>query len=396
MRPCESCGATNWGEEIRVPCTIVAPTTIFRTALAERCCLTTGCDTTLRIDGEEYFFLRKGRWNSPQFVDPSKHEGVWLGLDVGRHELGFHWQLLYTTLYDIFGGAKTWHSAWTSCCEQIWDLTTEALTDKQFNVLQQQYKVFQQATMDFRDLQMIDFKQAFHCPHGLKHMSVDGICLSCHVRDMRLVRPWWWDGNTEAPLVYGSKHADRMVVPTKAFRDALRSLSRVKGGLLHDEFQQLMSELSESEVAREQVLANFLDLCVNRDNEDRVTTAEWARRFVYNLGSGSPACAYLPPAAYAVVEHWIKEALDPKAHPRVEADCIVLHKVMVWTDGKRRSPAQKDLDHAAVCIAVITSVLEVCALVSSWLRTCLCDACICVCASRCLLFYSRLGFLPLR
>ena len=50
------------------------------------------------------------------------------------------------------------------------------LEDVQIAALRGQHKTFQQATMDFCDLQRIDYKQAFHCSHGMKHCSVDGIC----------------------------------------------------------------------------------------------------------------------------------------------------------------------------------------------------------------------------
>lgn len=222
------------------------------------------CAGRLHVDGEEFFILRKAAWYSDAFLAPfldpqsSASFAPWQlsHINPKRHELAFRWSLLYEALSRVLGGNSNWLAEWTQICWNLRHHSDPSPLESQMLALKNQYPAFQSATMDFCDLQHIDFKQAFHCPHGMRHCSMDGILVSCHVRDTHFVRPWGPDPDAE--IAFGSTHTSRVLVPSKKLRDALRTFAKV--GLSPGELQGLLDSLSASKYERERDLGQLLAL----------------------------------------------------------------------------------------------------------------------------------------
>ena len=236
--------------------------------------------------------------------------------------------------------------------------STVLLEDVQIAALRGQHKTFQQATMDFCDLQRIDYKQAFHCSHGMKHCSVDGIVISCHVRDTHMVRPWAADPESE--IVWGSTHAARTALPTRARRAELMKL--VKDGLPGHELDTLVGALSTSASPLEAEFADLLRVCTKEVTDGKGSDVYVAQKhaafFFKNIAADSPATALLRPWAEAVVDRWLGgEPLTSADRAELPTACPALCELITWADNQRRAPTGAGA--AAAVVKVLSEFLKV-------------------------------------
>lgn len=80
--------------------------------------------------------LRKGAWHSDAFLrpilqcasNPNLERALeraiasfrkWKSVNMARHELAFHWPLMYHALDDVLRGNHTWLSYWHGFCNQV-------------------------------------------------------------------------------------------------------------------------------------------------------------------------------------------------------------------------------------------------------------------------------------
>lgn len=139
--PCSSCHAVNWGVEQTGPaCQVVLSSAVVETRFTSRQCqghLEDGseCPGQLTADGKEFGVLRA--------TDQ---------LAFG-HDLLYHWSDRLAAGY-----SDTWHAHWL-----LTILKDKSLTRPQQDQLWRRKGAWSNATLDFIQLQMIDWFNGFRC-----------------------------------------------------------------------------------------------------------------------------------------------------------------------------------------------------------------------------------------
>ena len=141
VQPCGHCGLVNWGEEeLEAPCTVVLPSALVCTSFAWRACSTelddgSICPGQLQVDGKEHALLRQ------------------TGTLAISHEVLYHWIDRLAT-----GHPDTWTSSWLLTL-----LHDRHRTDDQKRRLFELKQLWSNATLDFLQLQCIDYDAGFRC-----------------------------------------------------------------------------------------------------------------------------------------------------------------------------------------------------------------------------------------
>ena len=148
--------------------------------------------------------------------------------------MALHWQLLGNDLQQLAKG-RSWRDLWL---EHVHNAEQGGkLSKAQQAALMGLYKHYQQATMDFEQLQDGDMLSELCCTCDNPHTNLicDGVAVSCLLRNMHL-QAAHYPRLGDVHVVRGSKFQDRVHVRAKSVRDALWKFTEVArgGGMQHD------------------------------------------------------------------------------------------------------------------------------------------------------------------
>lgn len=154
--------------------------------------------------------------------------------------------------------------------------------------------MWQNCTLDFLQLQCIDYHAAFWCIHGTKYLTGDGITLGFHIWRSLFWTPWAAVPGSEP--VRGSKPTARYLVPTAALRKLLYRFA--KEGLPDAELADLRQGVHNSATAGS--LLPFLQCEPGGWAQCRVPPKAW-RPVLESLGTTAPECVLLPTVVHDVI-----------------------------------------------------------------------------------------------
>jgi len=247
------------------------------TKFAYRQCNTPGCKGFMEVDGKEYALLR---------------------YSIKRC---FSYEMLYQ--WESSCGVKgiAW---WTFFRDTLLKYHGVAVRRRR-TLMQNVYKQFMRATMDFIQLHDVDYRASFSCSHGAQSLQFDGITIGFHRDRCCLTAPW--TASSEGQSVAGSSFQERVFVQEHRHRAALISLA-AKQGLATEDLRELQNSIRSLPASRaEHTLLPFLDRCIPIDNKYHAAPVD--RDMLHNVGSTTPACQLLRPAAWPVVEQLIGGAV---------------------------------------------------------------------------------------
>jgi hypothetical protein len=190
---CSECGASDWSEEVLgEECTVFLIGGLALVRFAERNCRSKGCNGRNTVDGIELGVLRRSA------------------------KLAFSHELLWDWSHRVSTAGESWFSHWRAAVERC-SVSEQQKAVWMFRCLSQ----YQEACLDFVQLQRIDFNAAFRCSCK-GGVTADGITLGFHLDQMRLVSMLQASSDeAEAEVVRGSLFSERIFVRTAAFRYAI-------------------------------------------------------------------------------------------------------------------------------------------------------------------------------
>ncbi len=274
---CTSCGMCAWSEEMSrpdKPSLVFLRNAVVYTEFYLKKCTTLGCDGELTVDGKEYAVLRKS------------------------DTIALSYLLLYSWENDCGVKGETWFGFWRKA---LMDIVTHGDEQKR-EWIKNLYQPFQQATLDFLQLQKIDYRSGFCCPHGFKSVQVDGITLGCHKDKCCLTQPWL--AQVASYDTCGSLFKDRTFVSDKRARNLLLQFSdmtkKQPPGLDASEMRQLEGLLAGMG-PRGEALVQLVRRCGPLMDGKHRASAPY-RELLYNLATTAPACMLMKPALWSTLE----------------------------------------------------------------------------------------------
>jgi len=162
--------------------------------------------------------------------------------------------------------------------------------------------MFEEATLDFIQLQQLNFAAAFSCSHGVADLTADGLTLGFAIRHAHFQQPWAADVAT--PLVAGSMFRDRCVVPQVGLRKLLRQFCSPSGmtadehTAMADAFERVQPAPADGHTAL--ALLPMLSAFTTAGSQRRPRDADLP--FLFSMGTSAPACQVLPAAVHDTAE----------------------------------------------------------------------------------------------
>jgi hypothetical protein len=107
--------------------------------------------------------------------------------------------------------------------------------------------VYQDATLDFIQLQSIDYVKSLSCPHGWRRITCDGIALGYRLDQSRQAQPWAADLSSQ-PVV-GSLFKERLLLQSRSARGLLLQFAADgsgTAGLCQKEYDDMLRLLREA------------------------------------------------------------------------------------------------------------------------------------------------------
>ncbi len=181
---------------------------------------------------------------------------------------------------------------------------------------------FEEACLDFIQLQGLDFEGWFSCPHGASSLTADGITLGLPLQRAGFARPWK-AAEGEAPVA-GSLFKDRAMVPQPQLRKQLL-LFCSKAGVAAAEHQQLIATVSSVPAAPAEGHTARVLLPFVATYSGAGASGEQRRPLPADLpllramASGSPASQVLPAADQLELAHTAPHAARAIPEPRQPA-----------------------------------------------------------------------------
>lgn len=147
-------------------------------------------------------------------------------------------------------GGTTWHGFWKNTIHDYQGFTFQQKHDAFANLRTD----FQEATLDFVQLQAIDYRKSFSCSCGCSNgIVVDGITVGFHRHMCRLEQPWAANKPQATaeeppppppPPVYGSLSTERSFVSDRHVRATLMKLCDTTG-ISSEDYDELKQQLLE-------------------------------------------------------------------------------------------------------------------------------------------------------
>ena len=275
---CSCCSNTNWSEEkLGLECTVFLLARAAKVKFAEHTCESLNCNGKLYIDGIELAILR------------------YTERTAFAHEVLWDWSHRVST------GGVTWFGHWRDTIARYSDpLAVKAWWQHRLR------DAYEQATLDFIQLQRIDYPMAFSCDCPLD-LVADGITLGYKLKHMFLV------SLTDPPAEQGQHHqSSQHLVKGSLFKQRvfIRSLQMRK--LLLQFCRQGLSELQHEElishIEGDDEEASLLPYLLNpqqsaRDETDGVFRPQARyKELLRILGTAAPVCQFLKPSVYDMCE----------------------------------------------------------------------------------------------
>ena len=182
--------------------------------------------------------------------------------------------------------------------------------------------LFQQACLDYIQLQDINYRESFACEHGCDDMTADGLTLGFRLNQLNLKQPWAAPSTAEPKA--GSLPAHRLLLTTSNMRARLLAFA---DGCAPAELQAFIAAIAGlPPQAPARALLPFL-----RPGPD--STADVSRppshvqKVLYSLGTTAAVCTLLPPVVYpAVLELLQCGSMGLHHHKVLLEGSPVLHK----------------------------------------------------------------------
>lgn len=257
------------------PCKVFMPETLLHVRFGWRACKNMVCNAPcqgrLDVDGREYGILRKSKFTA---------FSLWLLYRWSNH-CGLRNMGWYTFLRD------------TLMCYHAID------TPVRRRLLANTQKHFREATLDFIQLQYIDYRNSFACPHNGMFQQFDGLTIAFKAEKCFLHRAWLPQPGGVVP---GSSFHHRTFVPDSKIRALLLAFAAydaASNGLAASDHDALVQSLT-SKGGNCAVLLPFVRSYEERGGK-RVATQRYSQ-LLFNLGTTAPAAQLLRPAAWGDVE----------------------------------------------------------------------------------------------
>jgi hypothetical protein len=190
---CQMCSLS----AVETPAKIFGTRAVVDASIYEQFC--SACSHLVSFDGSEAFILRKAQFSSAV---------------LGKFELCFDWDLLYSTLDDVVDGTH-WYTCWTRMMQSY---LRDGVPHKQLISMQSMYRHFREASMDFADLWSVDFwaHLRYECVDSTATIMADGITISCLNSSLHLLKPWLPKqpnaGEALVPSQRGSDYGQRFAI----------------------------------------------------------------------------------------------------------------------------------------------------------------------------------------
>jgi hypothetical protein len=245
------------------------------------------------LDGAEYFVLRRGPFTS---------------FTLGSFELCFSWQLLYEGVSDVAAGMHFF----TRFQRMLLTYSSVGWAPTQLAVMQSLYRPLKGSTMDFVDLMDLPYQDvlACKCSEPLQHLAADGITVSCK-RSMLHLEGGWLPQQPEegAPLMQsrsGSPYHARFVLRNPVLRSLLHPLGSANGMTVQQR-AALLQHCEENQETDVLLLAARWEDGLVLGGDASLLAVDWARPFLHDISSNSPAIALVTLADAALLDRWIEQ-----------------------------------------------------------------------------------------
>ena len=217
--------------------------------------------------------------------------------------------------------------------------------------------LFEQATLDFIQLQRIDYAAEFQCNCSSGVMA-DGITLGFHTSQLYLTAPWQpaKPADAEPDLTRGSLFAERTFVKSASMRKDLAAFA--DQGLSDERHTHLLDQIEQlPEDAYERLLLPFL---VVADATGGVCKpAARNQQLVCILGTSAPACQLIKPCISLLCQRFIDEQpLSAAQHLELERHAPHLQRFL-----RHHIGATQQADAAR---ALVECLMKVCAINSNF------------------------------
>ncbi|KAL4427978.1 hypothetical protein ABPG75_002067 [Micractinium tetrahymenae] len=303
-RACPNCSTNSWTVRQGAPCTVFMQTHSVSMRFDELVC---ACGCVLQVDGKELGLLR---------VKPG------FAVDLG---------VLYEWRERMKNGGVSFWQFWVDLLARY-----SASVETQRAWLQQR-SAFEDAALDFMQLQVLDLEGGFWCEHVQNggHLNCDCITVSIHHKQAFIVHPWYQQqrldgGGGAVPLVYGSAFSSRVFfIADSCACQSLLGICRSKG-ISADEHRQLISTLQGAAAERpERALLPFLRSATQLPTGNVTLHGQRCCALLRDLATRAPACTVLKPCVFDLVDSLLATPaaplLDLEQHRRFVRHCPVLY-----------------------------------------------------------------------
>lgn len=191
--------------------------------------------------------------------------------------------------------------------------------------------IFEQATLDFIQLQHLDYAGVLSCAHGAQKLTADGITIGFHTRLACFQKPY--AAPHDSSITLGSVYNDRIFVLDSKLRAHIMqyasSRSSPSPGLTEVELQELCDRLGEEpEDTGAHSLLRFLE---QHDTSEagKLRPPEAWRHCLHALGTSAPSCQLLPLTCHPAARQLLDIGyLELSEWATVKSESPVLHKML--------------------------------------------------------------------
>ena len=222
------------------------------------------------------------------------------------------------------------HAQQPRCCKKCAPCAC-SLSNEERRGAYKQRTLFQDASLDYIQLQRIQYRAHFRCGCGGRRLTADGISVSNHIARSCQQQPCAAD--PASPPVAGALFPERLVVRAEELRTPLASYSysgsdTSKEGLLPADHAAMIAGFSQlpAETHAKRLLPFLHKTAPGRGGRVRAP-APW-RDMLYSCSTTSPASALLPKKCFAAAReviaqgHCSFEGMAALVLRKIETQCI--------------------------------------------------------------------------
>lgn len=230
--------------------------------------------------------------------------------------------------------------------------------------------IFEQACLDYIQLQRIPYADGLSCEHGARRLTADGITIGFHASMAHFEKPY--AAIPDSQIVVGSAYKDRLFVLDHHIRAELAqyasSQSSPPPGLTDDRLQDLcdtISLLPEGDTEHASLHAATHTLLPFLQQHEAGGTGmlrppkDW-RHCLHALATPAPTCQLLPLSSHPIAQQLLDRGrIDIESWKTLRKLSPVLHKLLQSNlTGRRKTVELGGVGHAPV-LALLKHLLEV-------------------------------------